>query len=132
MKIVEVVAAILVNNDKIFCAQRAENKLSYLSEKFEFPGGKIEQGETKEEALKRELYEELNIEVEISSFYQTVNHTYPDFKLIMHSYICFIDKLDITLNEHISSKWLTIEELDSLDWAEADIPIVNNLILNGK
>ncbi|MCD8417124.1 (deoxy)nucleoside triphosphate pyrophosphohydrolase [Tenacibaculum finnmarkense genomovar finnmarkense] len=128
MKKVEVVAAIIIHNDLIFCAQRGENKLTYISNKFEFPGGKIESGETKKEALKRELIEELNITPEINNLYLTVNHTYPDFELTMHSFICKVNSTDITLNEHISGQWLSKEKLSNLDWAAADLPIVKKLM----
>ena len=131
MKQIEVVAGIIFYEDKILCVQRAINKLPYISEKFEFPGGKIEEGETQKEALQRELLEELNISVDIKSFYFTVVHEYPDFELTMHSYICEIDTKDITLNEHISLQWLNLNELQNLDWAAADIPIVNKLVSNG-
>jgi 8-oxo-dGTP diphosphatase len=128
---IEVVAAIIYFEGKILCVQRPKNKLSYISEKFEFPGGKIEQGETREEALKRELFEELNIFTEIKSFFTTVVHDYPDFELTMHSYICEVETKKINLNEHITQEWLSINELNKLDWAAADIPIVNKLIING-
>lgn len=128
MKKVEVVAAILKFEDKILCVQRAKNKLSYISEKYEFPGGKIETGETKEEALLRELSEELNITADIHSLFLTVEHQYPDFEITMHSFICEVDSMNITLNEHINSKWLTIDKISVLDWAAADIPIVNKLV----
>ena len=128
MKQVEVVAAILANGDKILCVQRAESKLEYISKKYEFPGGKIEPGETKKEALKRELAEELSIAPNINDLYLTVVHQYPDFELTMHSFICEINTKEISLNEHISSKWLKRDELLSLDWAAADIPIVNKLM----
>ena len=131
MKQIEVVAGIIFYEDKILCVQRAINKLPYISEKFEFPGGKIEEGETQKEALQRELLEELNISVDIKSFYFTVVHEYPDFELTMHSYICEIDTKDITLNEHISLQWLNLNEIQNLDWAAADIPIVNKLVSNG-
>jgi 8-oxo-dGTP diphosphatase len=131
MKQIEVVAGIIFYEDEILCVQRAKNKLQYISEKFEFPGGKIEHGETQKEALQRELSEELNISADIKSFYFTVVHQYPDFELTMHSYICEIDTKDITLNEHISLQWLNLNELQNLDWAAADIPIVNKLVSNG-
>jgi 8-oxo-dGTP diphosphatase len=131
MKQIEVVAGIIFYEDEILCVQRAKNKLQYISEKFEFPGGKIEHGETQKEALQRELSEELNISADIKSFYFTVVHEYPDFELTMHSYICEIDTKDITLNEHISLQWLNLNELQNLDWAAADIPIVNKLVSNG-
>ena len=131
MKKIEVVAAIIKCDDKILCAQRAESSKEYISKKFEFPGGKIEEGETKKEALKRELCEELNIEPNINDLYLTVVHQYPDFELTMHSFLCESDSKEVTLNEHISSQWLEIEDLLKLDWAEADIPIVHKLMQNG-
>lgn len=130
MKKIEVVAAILTHNEKILCAQRAENKLDYISKKFEFPGGKIELGESKKEALKRELEEELSISPEINELFITVTHQYPDFELTMHTFMCNVDTKEITLNEHISSKWLKRDELLGLDWAAADIPIVEKLMQN--
>jgi len=115
----------------ILCVQRPKNKYSYISEKFEFPGGKIEDGESKEEALHRELLEELNLSTKIKSSFLTVVHQYPDFELTMHSYICEVDTQSLTLREHIDQKWLKINELNSLDWAAADIPIVEKLLSNG-
>lgn len=131
MKQVEVVAAIIKFDDEILCVQRAKNKLPYISEKYEFPGGKVEAGETKKDALRRELFEELAIAVDIQSFFLTVVHNYRDFELTMHSFICKVDMKEITLNEHIDAKWLTVDQLHSLDWAAADIPIVNKIIANG-
>jgi 8-oxo-dGTP diphosphatase len=131
MKKIEVVAAIIYFEDKILCVQRPKNKLSYISEKFEFPGGKIEQGETQKEALKRELFEELNILTEIKSFFSTDIHEYPDFELTMHSFICKVTTKELNLNEHIAQEWLSLNELNKLDWAAADIPIVKKLIMHG-
>lgn len=128
MKKVEVVAAIIKYNDLILCAQRSHSSLDYISTKFEFPGGKIELGETKKEALKRELIEELNIEPDIEDLYLSVVHIYPDFELTMHSFICNADSMTISLNEHISHQWLRKEELLNLDWAAADLPIVQKLM----
>ena len=131
MKRIEVVAGIIFYQDQILCVQRPKNKLNYISEKFEFPGGKIEAGETKKEALHRELLEELNISTNIKSLYLTVVHEYPDFELTMHSFICKIETKELTLMEHIDYKWLVISDLEKLDWAAADIPIVNELMSNG-
>lgn len=131
MKKVEVVAGIIFFEDQVLCVQRPINKLNYISEKFEFPGGKIELGETKEEALHRELLEELNVSTKIKSFFLTVVHEYPDFELTMHSFTCEVDSKELKLHEHIDQKWLTINELSDLDWAAADIPIVEKLVSNG-
>ena len=131
MKKIEVVAGIIYFQNQILCVQRPKNKFPYISEKFEFPGGKIENGETKEEALKRELFEELNISTNIKSLFHTVIHEYPDFELTMHSYICEVETKELTLREHISQEWLTIKELEKLDWAAADFPIVSKLVANG-
>jgi len=131
MKKIEVVAGVIFWKDSVLCVQRPKNKYHYISEKFEFPGGKIEADETKEEALHRELLEELNISTKIKSYFVTVVHEYPDFKLTMHSFICEVDSKELTLQEHIDQKWLKINELNTLDWAAADIPIVDKLISNG-
>ncbi len=130
MKKIEVVAGVIFWKDLVLCVQRPKNNLHYISEKFEFPGGKIEKGETKEAALHRELLEELNLSTKIKSFFLTVVHEYPDFELTMHSYLCEANSKELTLNEHIDQKWLKINELTALDWAAADIPIVDKLILN--
>lgn len=130
MKKIEVVAGVIFWKDQVLCVQRPKNNLHYISEKFEFPGGKIEKGESKEEALHRELLEELNLSTKIKSFFLTVVHEYPDFELTMHSYLCEANSKELTLNEHIDQKWLKINELTTLDWAAADIPIVDKLILN--
>ncbi|MCT4561370.1 MAG: (deoxy)nucleoside triphosphate pyrophosphohydrolase [Crocinitomicaceae bacterium] len=127
MKKIEVVAGVIFFKNQILCVQRPKNKLEYISEKFEFPGGKIEEGETKEEALKRELKEELNISPDIKNEFRTVIHQYPDFELTMHCFICELESKQITLREHINQKWLTVENLNQLDWAAADIPIVQKL-----
>lgn len=130
MKKIEVVAAILYLEDKIFCVQRGESKLPYISKKFEFPGGKIEKGETQIEALKRELIEELSITPVIEDSFLTVFHKYPDFELTMHSFMCKAKSEDIKLNEHISFVWLSRKDLMQLDWAAADLPIVEKLMKN--
>ncbi len=128
MKHIEVVAAVIMHENKILCVQRNENKYDYISKKYEFPGGKVEQGETNENALKRELMEELDKEIFIQKFFRTVSHDYPDFKLTMHSYICSCDNETVTLNEHVDYKWLAKESLIDLDWAAADLPIVEEIM----
>jgi len=128
MKKIEVVAAIIKHKDEILCVQRPVNKLPYISNKFEFPGGKIEPNETKIEALKRELIEELETEPEIDDLFLTVIHKYPDFELTMHSFTCIAHSKQLNLKEHISSVWLKKDKLNTLDWAAADLPIVDKLI----
>lgn len=128
MKHIKVVAAIILNCEKFLCVQRGESKLDYISKKFEFPGGKIEEGETRVEALIREVKEELKMDVSVNDEYMTVTHEYPDFKLTMHSYICHVADANVTLTEHIDYKWLHKDELEHLDWAAADIPIVHKLM----
>lgn len=131
MKKIEVVAGVVLFEDRVLCVQRPKNKHPYISEKFEFPGGKIEEGETKEAALHRELLEELSLLPTIKSFFLSVVHQYPDFELTMHSFICEATSKELTLHEHIDHKWLRVGELTMLDWAAADIPIVEKLISNG-
>ena len=129
MKKVEVVAAIIYHEDKILCVQRNENKYDYISKKYEFPGGKIELGESKQEALTREIQEELHMKIEIGNEFLTVNHKYPDFFLTMHSFLCKVESKKLTLTEHIDFKWLSKDAIGSLDWAGADVPIVKKLII---
>jgi 8-oxo-dGTP diphosphatase len=128
MKQHEVVAAIIINENKILCTQRNSSKYDYISHKYEFPGGKIDSGETKEEALCREILEELELDIEIGNHFITVEHEYPDFRIIMHSFICKSASNELNLKEHIAHKWLTKGELETLDWAAADIPIVKKLL----
>ncbi|HQK98140.1 MAG TPA: (deoxy)nucleoside triphosphate pyrophosphohydrolase [Bacteroidia bacterium] len=128
MKSIEVVAAIIQFNKKILCVQRGENKLEYISKKYEFPGGKMESGETKEETIKREILEELKMEIQVDKEFLTVTHQYPDFILTMHSFLCSCNNPELTLTEHIDFKWLAKDELEHLDWAAADVPIMEKLI----
>lgn len=128
MKTIEVVAAIIQNNNQILCVQRGPSKYAYVSHKYEFPGGKVEVGETKEQAIIREIKEELHIDIINPQFYLTVEHTYPDFAIVMHSFLCVTETQQLTLTEHIDAKWLKNSELELLDWAEADVPIVKKLI----
>ena len=123
----EVVAAIIRYKDKILCVQRGQSKYDYISDKYEFPGGKMEAGETKEETIKREVLEELIMIIEVQQEFLTVTHHYPDFSITMHSFICSCEDPNITLTEHIDFKWLLKDELSSLDWAAADVPIVEKL-----
>ena len=127
MKKIFVVAAIIFNQDKILCVQRGFSKYNYISEKYEFPGGKIEVGESDEDALKREISEELSMDIEIRKFFMKVNHQYPDFHLNMKAYECTCKNNTVILSEHLDYKWLKINELLKLDWAKADLPIIEKL-----
>jgi len=130
MKHYEVTAAILIHHHEILCMQRGTSRFDYISHKFEFPGGKVEEGETHEGALQRELKEELSVHVEVKPehHFLTVQHTYPDFRITMHSYLCYVSSRQVTRNEHISEVWLKNDALDTLDWAAADLPIVRKLM----
>ena len=130
MKHLNVVAAILIHDGQILCMQRGQSKQDYISYKYEFPGGKIEAGETKTEALMRELKEEMNLEIKITEedYFMTINHTYPDFELTMHSYICHVDTKEFVRKEHVDHQWVTPQDLKKLDWVPADYPIVERLM----
>jgi len=126
-KQIEVVAAIIEHEGKFLCVQRGENKLDYISRKYEFPGGKMEPGESKKQTVVREILEELDMVILPSSEFLTVQYEYPDFKLLMHSYICSCASPMLKLKEHIDFKWLSAIEMGELDWAAADLPIVEKL-----
>ena len=129
MKHLNVSGAILVNDGQILCAQRNTSKYEYTSLKFEFPGGKIEQGETPAQALHRELIEEMDVDIDVDSMkaFYVVEHEYPDFSITMHTFICPVSNRNVNLKEHVSCEWLSLSELDKLDWAGADLPVVNQL-----
>lgn len=131
MKEISVVAAIIKHNNKILCVQRGDNKYNYISKKFEFPGGKIEEGETLEETIIREVREELLMNIKTEKPFITVKHQYPDFFITMYSFICSCEDPTVRLTEHIAYKWLAPSELEGLDWAAADIPLVDKLVMNG-
>lgn len=123
----EVVAAVIINGkNEIFCARRKDEGL--LALKWEFPGGKIEEGESHKEALIREIEEEFKTKISVKDFLMTVNYDYDIFKLKMHAYYCEVMDGELTMIEHTGKKWLKKEELMSLDWADADIPIVEKLM----
>ena len=91
--------------------------------KWEFPGGKIDQGETQEECLRRELVEELGICVRVEQQLAVSEHQYPTFAVTLHPFICTIESGEIVLHEHSAATWLSPSDLHTLDWAEADIPV---------
>ncbi len=129
MKHYNVSAAIIFVDNKILCVQRGPSKYDYISSKYEFPGGKIEEGESPEVALIREIEEELNLSIINLSFFQTVNHSYQDFSITMHAFTCKVKDISIIeLREHLEYKLLKKNDLSNLDWAAADIPFVDKLI----
>ena len=128
MKTIHVVAAIIENEGKILATQRGYGEFEGM---WEFPGGKIEPGESSEDALKREIQEELGIDITIDEFLCTTNYDYPSFHLTMHCYICRVESGMIELREHKSARWLTADMLDSVEWLPADLEVVARLKLSG-
>ena len=126
MKRIEVVAAIIRKDDKIFATQRGYGE---WKDWWEFPGGKMEVGETPEEALVREIHEELSAEISVDEFLCTVEYDYPQFHLTMHCYLCSLKTDSLHLNEHEAARWLKNNELDSVKWLPADKIIVEQLIV---
>ena len=124
MKQIEVVAAIIRKEDKIFATQRGYGE---WKDWWEFPGGKMEAGETPEEALMREIREELSTEISVDEFLCTVEYDYPAFHLTMHCYLCSLLTEALHLNEHEAAKWLSKDELDSVKWLPADLEVVEEL-----
>ena len=122
MKQIEVVAAIIHDSEgRIFATQRGYGD---WKDYWEFPGGKIEPGESLEEALRREIWEELETKIVVEKYVTTVEYDYPQFHLTMHCYWCHIESGDLKLKEHKASKWLSKEELNSVEWLPADKEIL--------
>ena len=123
-KTIKVVAAIIKKDDKIFVIQRGYGE---FKDKWEFPGGKIELNETKEEALKREIKEELKASIIIDEFIGTIQYKYEKFNLIMPNFLCRLENNEFTLLEHEAAKFVSINELDKIDFLPADILVINIL-----
>lgn len=124
MKEIKVVAAIIQKENKILATKRGYGEFINM---WEFPGGKIESGETKEQALVREIKEELNIEISVDKFAIDIEYQYPNFYLFMSCFMCSIKEGSIELLKHNDGKWITKEELNTLNWLPADIDAVNYL-----
>ncbi len=124
MKQIEVVAAIIRKGERIFATQRGYGE---WKDWWEFPGGKMETGETAAEALKREIREELSAEISVDGLLCTVEYDYPKFHLTMHCYLCSLLTDALHLNEHEAARWLAKDELDSVQWLPADWQIIEML-----
>lgn len=125
MKTIEVVAAIIKKEDKIFITRRSYGEFKDM---WEFPGGKIEAGETKEEALVREIKEELELDINNLEYLTTVEYDYPNFHLIMNCFICEICGGRLNLNVHNDAKWVSLNELSLQKWVPADVEVIKKLL----
>ena len=124
MKHIEVVAAIIQREGAYFATQRGYGEFEGM---WEFPGGKIEPGESSENALKREIQEELGVDIVIEDLICTTEYDYPSFHLTMHCYLCRVEAGEIELREHKSARWLRPEELGSVEWLPADKDVISRL-----
>lgn len=125
-KNIEVVAAIIIQEGRLFATQRGYGE---WKDWWEFPGGKIEPGESPKDALKREIREELATEIEVGNLLTTVEYDYPKFHLMMHCYLCDIIRGQLSLLEHEDARWLTKDELDGVKWLPADVEVIKALRL---
>ena len=124
MKSIEVVAAIILNNEEVLATQRGYGEFMGL---WEFPGGKVEFGESHEEALRREVSEELNLDISVGRKLTCVSFDYPAFHLNLHCYLCGIRGGKLELNEHLAYKWVRTSELVELNWLPADVEVIRML-----
>lgn len=122
MKTINVVAAIIVKNNKIFATQRGYGD---FKDGWEFPGGKVEEGESPEDALMREIKEELNADIKVCDLLHTVEYDYPKFHLSMKCYLCELVSKEIELIEHEAAKWLGYDDIRTVDWLPADLELVD-------
>ena len=127
MKVIEVVAAVIKKEDKIFITRRSYGEFADM---WEFPGGKIELGETREDALKREIKEELELDINNLDYLTTVEYDYPNFHLTMHCFTCEICGGKLNLNAHNDTKWVSLEELSKQTWVPADVKVVEKLVVS--
>lgn len=124
MKTIRVVAAIIRDKDKIFATQRGYGE---FKDGWEFPGGKIEEGETPQDALKREIMEELDTEIKVGELIDTIEYDYPTFYLSMDCFWAEVITGHLVLKEAEAAKWLTKEQLDSVDWLPADVTLIDKI-----
>lgn len=126
MQRIEVVAAVIHQGGRYFATQRANGEFKGM---WEFPGGKIEMGESHEEALKREIAEELDVQIQVERYLGATESDYPSFHLTMHCYLCSIIGGTLELREHAACCWVTVDELHSLTWLPADEEIIEKALL---
>ena len=125
-KRIEVVASIIRDDDgRIFATQRGYGA---MKDGWEFPGGKMEAGETPEQALRREIKEELDTLIAVEKLLTTVEWDYPDFHLTMHCYWCHVESGSLTLKEHEAARWLNIDQIDTVDWLPADMEVIKEIL----
>ena len=124
MPTIQVVAAIIICDGEVFATQRGYGEWKGW---WEFPGGKIEPGECPQEALKREIKEELDADIAVGDLLDTVEWDYPTFHLTMHCYVCTLESESLNLNEHSDAAWLTKETLDSVQWLPADLVLLEKI-----
>ena len=124
MKTIRVVAAVIRKDDKIFATQRGYGE---LKGGWEFPGGKIEEGETPQEALKREIEEELDTEISVGELIDTIEYDYPNFHLSMDCFWCEIVEGKLVLKEHEAARWLDRKTMDDVEWLPADVTLVGKI-----
>ena len=123
-KKLDVVAAVIFHEGRIFATQRGYGNYRH---KWEFPGGKLEIGETGEQAIVREIREELEADINVGELFYTVDHDYPEFHVTMYCYLCTLKSDHLTLVEHEAAKWLGRDDIDSVDWLPSDLEVVDKL-----
>lgn len=119
-----VVAAVIEVDGKVLCMQRGITRYPYTSHRWEFPGGKIEPGETPQQALHREIIEEMDYDIQVHELLATATHDYPDFTITLSAYRCTAATTAFTMREHVASRWLQWNELNTLQWCAADERLV--------
>lgn len=132
MKTVRVVAAVIADGNRYLCMQRHRSNHTYDSERWEFPGGKVEEGESDEQALRREIHEEMDWDIHVDRHLCSVMHDYPDFTIDLEAYLCSPGQGHFTMLEHLDYQWLTPQQMSGLSWTAADSKIAEQLLRISK